>query len=237
LRALSASMSCRASSAACWQRCATPSGLDREPDMGTLEELAEGWRPYRMWVCDVPAARGRRGAAMMHSRATGEIRVLTGWVAPDFSAASLGSGSGRRGGTAGEWEGQAGAFSRISQRGSCLTTSMAPDHNRTPAPSSTHRRRDLGELDQGAQDAHRRRAHQHKGTRKQDPRRVPRRLHTVAPVHQTPARGQQQAAPTAGTVSAIAHPSPRRHALRPARLQPGEQQGTGPRTRPGAAVC
>ena len=26
-------------------------GLDREPDMGTLEELAEGWRPYRMWVC------------------------------------------------------------------------------------------------------------------------------------------------------------------------------------------
>jgi DNA-3-methyladenine glycosylase II len=26
-------------------------GLEREPDMGTLEELAEGWRPYRMWVC------------------------------------------------------------------------------------------------------------------------------------------------------------------------------------------
>src|SRR5262249_24118777 len=25
--------------------------LQREPDMATLEGLAEAWRPYRMWVC------------------------------------------------------------------------------------------------------------------------------------------------------------------------------------------
>ena len=46
-------------------------GLDREPDMGTLEELAEGWRPYRMWVCVCLRRMGGEGAGMMHSRASG----------------------------------------------------------------------------------------------------------------------------------------------------------------------
>jgi DNA-3-methyladenine glycosylase II len=46
-------------------------GLDREPDMGTLEELAEGWRPYRMWVCVCLRRAGGEGAGMMHSRAAG----------------------------------------------------------------------------------------------------------------------------------------------------------------------
>ncbi len=46
-------------------------GLDHEPDMGTLEELAEGWRPYRMWVCVCLRRAGGEGAGMMHSRAAG----------------------------------------------------------------------------------------------------------------------------------------------------------------------
>jgi DNA-3-methyladenine glycosylase II len=46
-------------------------GLDREPDMGTLQELAEGWRPYRMWVCVCLRRAGGEGAGMMHSRAAG----------------------------------------------------------------------------------------------------------------------------------------------------------------------
>ncbi len=46
-------------------------GLDHEPDMGTLEELAEGWRPYRMWVCVCLRRAAGEGAGMMHSRAAG----------------------------------------------------------------------------------------------------------------------------------------------------------------------
>ncbi|HET7466524.1 MAG TPA: DNA-3-methyladenine glycosylase 2 family protein [Candidatus Dormibacteraeota bacterium] len=46
-------------------------GLQREPDMATLEGLAEGWRPYRMWVCVCLRRTGGEGAGMMHSRASG----------------------------------------------------------------------------------------------------------------------------------------------------------------------
>jgi DNA-3-methyladenine glycosylase II len=46
-------------------------GLDREPDMGTLAELAEGWRPYRMWVCVCLRRTAEGGAGMTHSRAAG----------------------------------------------------------------------------------------------------------------------------------------------------------------------
>jgi DNA-3-methyladenine glycosylase II len=46
-------------------------GLDREPDFQTLEELAEAWRPYRMWVCVCLRRMGGEGAGMMHSRASG----------------------------------------------------------------------------------------------------------------------------------------------------------------------
>ena len=46
-------------------------GLEREPDMGTLEELAEAWRPYRMWVCVCLRRMGGEGPGMMHSRAAG----------------------------------------------------------------------------------------------------------------------------------------------------------------------
>jgi DNA-3-methyladenine glycosylase II len=43
--------------------------LTHEPDLGELEELAEKWRPYRMWVC-VCLRRTLEGGAMTHSRAT-----------------------------------------------------------------------------------------------------------------------------------------------------------------------
>ncbi len=46
-------------------------GLEHEPDLGTLEELAEGWRPYRMWVCVCLRRMAGEGAGMMHSRAAG----------------------------------------------------------------------------------------------------------------------------------------------------------------------
>jgi DNA-3-methyladenine glycosylase II len=46
-------------------------GLEREPDMATLEGLAEAWRPYRMWVCVCLRRTGGEGAGMTHSRATG----------------------------------------------------------------------------------------------------------------------------------------------------------------------
>jgi DNA-3-methyladenine glycosylase II len=45
-------------------------GLAREPDMRTLEDLAEAWRPYRTWVCVCLRRMGGEGAGMMHSRAT-----------------------------------------------------------------------------------------------------------------------------------------------------------------------
>ena len=46
-------------------------GLQREPDMATLEGLSEAWRPYRMWVCVCLRRSGGEGAGMMHSRASG----------------------------------------------------------------------------------------------------------------------------------------------------------------------
>ncbi len=46
-------------------------GLQREPDMATLEGLSEAWRPYRMWVCVCLRHSGGEGGGMMHSRATG----------------------------------------------------------------------------------------------------------------------------------------------------------------------
>jgi DNA-3-methyladenine glycosylase II len=46
-------------------------GLAREPDFNTLTDLAENWRPYRMWVCVCLRRTGGEGAGMMHSRATG----------------------------------------------------------------------------------------------------------------------------------------------------------------------
>ena len=44
-------------------------GLTHEPDVSELEELAEKWRPYRMWVC-VCLRRTLAGGGMTHSRAT-----------------------------------------------------------------------------------------------------------------------------------------------------------------------
>jgi DNA-3-methyladenine glycosylase II len=45
-------------------------GLAREPDLDKLEELAESWRPYRMWVCVCLRRTATDGAGMSHSRAT-----------------------------------------------------------------------------------------------------------------------------------------------------------------------
>jgi DNA-3-methyladenine glycosylase II len=46
-------------------------GLAKEPDLDKLEQLAEKWRPYRMWVCVSLRRTVSDGAGMMHSRATG----------------------------------------------------------------------------------------------------------------------------------------------------------------------
>jgi len=46
-------------------------GLAKEPDLEKLEQLAESWRPYRMWVCVCLRRTVTGGAGMMHSRATG----------------------------------------------------------------------------------------------------------------------------------------------------------------------
>ncbi len=45
-------------------------GLNREPDINTLTDLAEAWRPYRMWVCVLLRRSAGEGAGMTHSRAT-----------------------------------------------------------------------------------------------------------------------------------------------------------------------
>lgn len=47
-------------------------GLAREPDLAKVEELAEGWRPYRMWVCVCLRRTLTGGAGMTHSRASQE---------------------------------------------------------------------------------------------------------------------------------------------------------------------
>ena len=46
-------------------------GLAREPDLKGLEELAESWRPFRMWVCVCLRRTLAGGAGMMHSGASG----------------------------------------------------------------------------------------------------------------------------------------------------------------------
>jgi DNA-3-methyladenine glycosylase II len=47
-------------------------GLQREPDMATLEGLSEAWHPYRMWVCVcLRRTGGEGGTGMTHSRASG----------------------------------------------------------------------------------------------------------------------------------------------------------------------
>jgi len=45
-------------------------GLTREPDLAKVEELAKGWRPYRMWVCVCLRRTLTGGAGMTHSRAS-----------------------------------------------------------------------------------------------------------------------------------------------------------------------
>jgi DNA-3-methyladenine glycosylase II len=45
-------------------------GLARDPDPEKLEELAERWKPYRMWVCVCFRRSVGGGAGMTHSRAS-----------------------------------------------------------------------------------------------------------------------------------------------------------------------
>jgi DNA-3-methyladenine glycosylase II len=45
-------------------------GLGQEPDHAKMEELAESWRPYRMWVCVCLRRTMTGGAGMTHSRAS-----------------------------------------------------------------------------------------------------------------------------------------------------------------------
>jgi DNA-3-methyladenine glycosylase II len=47
----------------------TAYGLAREPDVKTLQTLAEKWSPYRMWVCVCLRRTLEGGAGMTHSRA------------------------------------------------------------------------------------------------------------------------------------------------------------------------
>jgi DNA-3-methyladenine glycosylase II len=47
----------------------TAYGLAHEPDLKKLEELAEQWSPYRMWVCVCLRRTLESGAGMTHSRA------------------------------------------------------------------------------------------------------------------------------------------------------------------------
>jgi DNA-3-methyladenine glycosylase II len=49
----------------------TEYGLDSEPDLSTLEKIAESWRPYRMWVAVYLRRNLGGGAGMTHSRASG----------------------------------------------------------------------------------------------------------------------------------------------------------------------
>lgn len=46
-------------------------GLTHEPDMAELAKIAEGWRPYRMWVAVNLRRMLAGGAGMTHSRASG----------------------------------------------------------------------------------------------------------------------------------------------------------------------
>jgi DNA-3-methyladenine glycosylase II len=48
----------------------TEYGLATEPDQAKLEQLAEKWSPYRMWVCVCWRRTLEGGAGMTHSRAS-----------------------------------------------------------------------------------------------------------------------------------------------------------------------
>jgi DNA-3-methyladenine glycosylase II len=50
---------------------ATAYGLKHTPDARELEEIADGWRPFRMWVAVCLRRTLAGGAGMMHSRASG----------------------------------------------------------------------------------------------------------------------------------------------------------------------
>jgi DNA-3-methyladenine glycosylase II len=50
----------------------TAYGLSRDPDLTTLEHLAERWSPYRMWVCVCLRRTLESGAGMTHTRAARE---------------------------------------------------------------------------------------------------------------------------------------------------------------------
>jgi DNA-3-methyladenine glycosylase II len=49
----------------------TEYGLPHDPDTAELERIAQGWRPYRMWVAVCLRRALAGGAGMTHSRATG----------------------------------------------------------------------------------------------------------------------------------------------------------------------
>jgi len=71
LRALSAVDELPTSEARLLSAVATAYGLSREPDITKLTEIAEQWRPYRMWVAVCLRRMLSGGAGMMHSRAAG----------------------------------------------------------------------------------------------------------------------------------------------------------------------
>ena len=50
----------------------TAYGLSDDPDLATLEQLAQKWSPYRMWVCVCLRRTLESGAGMTHTRAARE---------------------------------------------------------------------------------------------------------------------------------------------------------------------
>jgi DNA-3-methyladenine glycosylase II len=50
----------------------TAYGLSHDPDVTTLEQLAQKWSPYRMWVCVCLRRTLESGAGMTHTRAARE---------------------------------------------------------------------------------------------------------------------------------------------------------------------
>ena len=71
LRALSAVDELPTSEPRLLSAVATEYGLARGPDIAKLEQIAEGWRPYRMWVAVSLRRTLSGGAGMTHSRAAG----------------------------------------------------------------------------------------------------------------------------------------------------------------------
>src|SRR2546429_4168221 len=71
LRALSAVDELPTSEPRLLSAVATAYGLSREPGLARLEAIAEGWRPFRMWVAVSLRRTLAGGAGMTHSRAAG----------------------------------------------------------------------------------------------------------------------------------------------------------------------